>query len=48
MNFEYKISQSSSHFLDTEVYIKNNKLYKKTYRKEADMQYKHMKDGNEK
>ena len=27
--FEYKISKTSIIFLDTEVYVKNNKLYKK-------------------
>ena len=36
--FEYKISQSSIHFIDTEVYIKNHKLYLKIYRKETDRQ----------
>ena len=35
IKFEYKISQSSIPFLDTEVYIKNNKLYTKIYRKET-------------
>ena len=35
---EYKISQSSIAFLVTEVYIKNNKLYTKIYRKETDRQ----------
>ena len=38
INFEYKISQSSIPFLYTEVYIKNNKLYTKIYRKETDKQ----------
>ena len=38
IKFEYKISQSSIPFLDTEVYIKNNKLYTKIYRKETDRQ----------
>ena len=31
--FEYQISKTSITFLDTEVYIKNNKLYTKIYRK---------------
>ena len=35
INFEYKISHSSIPFLDTGVYIKNNKLYTKIYRKET-------------
>ena len=30
IKFEYKISKTSISFLDTEVYIKNNKLYAKT------------------
>ena len=38
MKCEYKISQSSIPFLDTEGYIKNNKLYTKIYRKETDIQ----------
>ena len=38
IKFEYKISQSSMPFLDTEVYIKNNKLYIKVYRKETSRQ----------
>ena len=38
IKFEYKISQSSMPFLDTEVYIKNNKLYTKVYRKETSRQ----------
>ena len=29
IKFEYKISQSSIPFLDMEVYIKNNKIYRK-------------------
>ena len=31
--FEYQISKTSITFLDTEVYIKNNKLHTKVYRK---------------
>ena len=38
IKFEYKISQKSISFLDTEVYIKNNKLYTKIYRKPTDRQ----------
>ena len=38
IKFKYKISKSSIPFLDTEVYIKNNKLYTKIYRKEIDRQ----------
>ena len=38
IKFEYKISHLSIPFLDTEVYIKSNKLYTKIYRKEADRQ----------
>ena len=38
IKFEYKISQSSMPFLDKEVYIKNNKLYTKVYRKETSRQ----------
>ena len=38
IKFEYKISQSSIPFLNTEVYIKNSKLYAKIYRKETDRQ----------
>ena len=38
IKFENKISQSSIIFLDKEVYISNNKLYVKTYRKETDRQ----------
>ena len=33
IKFEYQISKTSITFLDTEVYIKNNKLYTKIYRK---------------
>ena len=35
IKFDYKISQSSTSFLDAEVYIKNNKLYKKNFRNET-------------
>ena len=38
INFKYKILQSSIPFLDTKVYIKNNKLYTKIHRKETDRQ----------
>ena len=31
IKFEYQISKTSITFLDTEVYIKNNKLYTKKY-----------------
>ena len=31
IKFEYQISKTSITFLDTEVYIKNNKLYTKIY-----------------
>ena len=33
IKFEYQISKTSITFLDTEVYVKNNKLYTKMYRK---------------
>ena len=33
IKFEYQISKTSITFLDIEVYIKNNKLYAKVYRK---------------
>ena len=33
IKLEYKISKTSISFLDTEMYIKNNKLYTKIYRK---------------
>ena len=33
ITFEYKMSKTSITFLDTEVYIKNNKLYTKIYKK---------------
>ena len=36
IKFEYKISRSSIPFIGTEVYIKNNKLCTKIYRKETD------------
>ena len=36
IKFEYKISKTIISFLDTEVYIKNNKLYTKIYRKQTD------------
>ena len=32
--FEYQISKASITFLDTEIYIKNNKFYTKIYKKE--------------
>ena len=35
IKFEYKISPSSISFLDMEVYIKNNKIYTKIYRKQT-------------
>ena len=38
IKFEYKISKTSISFLDTEVYIKNNKIYTKIYRKQTDRQ----------
>ena len=38
IKFEYKISKTSISFLDKEVYIKNNKLYIKIYRKQTDRQ----------
>ena len=38
VEFECKISQSSTPFLDMEFYIKNNKLYTKNYREETDRQ----------
>ena len=34
IKFEYQISKTSITFLDIEVYIKNNKLHTKIYRKE--------------
>ena len=33
ITFAYKMSKTSITFLDTEVYIKNNKLYTKIYKK---------------
>ena len=36
VKFEYKISQSKIYFLDADVHTKNNNLYTKNYRKEAD------------
>ena len=33
IKFEYQISKTSIAFLDTQAYIKNNRLYTKTYRK---------------
>ena len=38
IKFEYKISQSSITFLDTEVSTQNNKLVTKIYRKNTDRQ----------
>ena len=38
IKFEYQISKTSITFLDTEVYIKNNKLYTKIYRTKTDRQ----------
>ena len=38
IKFGQKISQSSIHFLDAEVCIKNNKLHTKIYWKETDRQ----------
>ena len=39
--FEFKISKISSSLLDIEVYIKNNKLYTKIYRKQTNRQSFH-------
>ena len=36
IKFEYQISKTSITFLDTEVYIKNNKLNTNIYRKQTD------------
>ena len=36
--FEYQTSKTSITFLDTKVYIKNNKLYTKIYRTKTDRQ----------
>ena len=33
IKFEYQVSKTSITFLDTEIYIKNNKLHAKIYRK---------------
>ena len=33
IKFEYQISKTNIGFLDTKVYIENNKLYTKIYRK---------------
>ena len=38
IKFKYKISKTSISFLGTEVYIKNNKLYTRIYRKQTDRQ----------
>ena len=39
IKFEYQISKTSITFLDTEVYIENNKLYTKIYKiKKTDCQ----------
>ena len=38
IKFEHQISKTSISFLDTEMYIKNNKLYTKIYRKQTDRQ----------
>ena len=38
IKFKFQISKTSITFLDTEVYIKNNKLYTKTYRKKTNRQ----------
>ena len=35
ITFEYKMSKTSITFLDTEVYIKNNTLYTKIYKKKT-------------
>ena len=35
---EYKTSKTTISFLDTDIYIKNNKLYTKMYRKQTDRQ----------
>ena len=35
IKFEYQISKTSITFLDTEVYIKNNKSYTKIHRKKT-------------
>ena len=33
ITYEYQISETNTAFLDTKIYIKNNKLYTKLYRK---------------
>ena len=38
IKFEHQISKTSITFLDTEVYIKNKKLYIKIYKKQTDRQ----------
>ena len=38
IKFEYQISKTNIGFLDTKVYIENNKLYTKIYRKKTDRQ----------
>ena len=41
ITFAYKMSKTSITFLDTEVYIKNNKLYTKIYKKKKKKFVKH-------
>ena len=38
IEFEYEISKERISFLDTEIYIKNNKLHTKIFRKKTDCQ----------
>ena len=38
IKFEYEISKEKISFLDTEIYIKNNKLHTKIFRKKTDHQ----------
>ena len=38
IKFEYEISKEKISFLDTEIYIKNNKVHTKIFRKETDRQ----------
>ena len=38
IKFEYEISKERISFLDIEIYIKNNKLHTKIFRKKADRQ----------
>ena len=38
IKFEYEISKERISFLDTEIYIKNNKLHTKIFKKETDRQ----------